>query len=63
VKNLLFTHPLPPLFRGEFSSPCLLKTVFYLLALPPHLVPIFPAITGTARTLPSIKRGLRGVFL
>jgi len=49
-KNMLSTHPLPPLFRGELYTPS-------------YLIPLLPVRSGMARTFPSIKRGLRGVFL
>jgi len=58
----LHTPPTPS-FRWELYAPCLLMIVFYLLALSPYLVLLLPARPWMSRTFPSIKRGLRGLFL
>jgi len=63
LKTCFLHTPCPLFLEGSSLLPAFSRLFFYLLALPPYLIPLISVRTGMTRTLPSIKRGLRGVFL
>jgi len=58
-KNMLFTHTLPPLFRGELYTPSFSTLSFTSFLFPlPHSTP--PGKTREGKDFPLYQEGIKG---